>query len=79
MHLEQLPAYAPKLNPDEGMWNYLKGVELANVCCSGLTTLGLALRGAKDRLRHTGRLPGLAIHASSSNMRGTMILTNKRS
>jgi len=27
--LEQLPGYAPDLNPDEGIWNYLKRVELA--------------------------------------------------
>jgi transposase len=24
--LEQLPGYAPELNPDEGLWNYLKRV-----------------------------------------------------
>src|SRR6266487_5985960 len=29
LHLEQLPGYAPDLNPDEGLWNYLKRVELA--------------------------------------------------
>jgi transposase len=52
LHLEQLPAYAPDLNPDEGIWNYLKRVELANRCCSDLATLGLALRRAKERLRH---------------------------
>ena len=23
-HLEQLPGYAPDLNPDEGIWNYLE-------------------------------------------------------
>jgi DDE superfamily endonuclease len=34
VHLEQLPAYAPELNPDEGVWNYLKRVELLkNVIC----------------------------------------------
>src|SRR5215471_8752837 len=33
LHLEQLPSYAPELNPDEGIWNYLKRVELKNVCC----------------------------------------------
>jgi transposase len=22
LHLEQLPGYAPDLNPDEGIWNY---------------------------------------------------------
>jgi transposase len=52
LHLEHLPGSAPELNPDEGIWNYLKRVELANVCCSDLTALGLALRRAKERLRH---------------------------
>src|SRR5215475_2022162 len=33
LHLVQLPGYAPELNPDEGIWNYLKRVELKNVCC----------------------------------------------
>ena len=51
-HLEQLPGYAPDLNPAEGIWNYLKRVELANRCCADLATLGLALRRAKERLRH---------------------------
>ena len=36
LHLEQLPGYAPDLNPDEGIWNYLKRVELGNVCCANL-------------------------------------------
>jgi transposase len=31
IHLEQFPGYAPELNPAEGIWNYLKGVELKNV------------------------------------------------
>jgi transposase len=52
LHLEQLPSYAPELNPDEGVWNYLKRVELANLCCSDLATLRLAVRRAKERLRH---------------------------
>jgi transposase len=52
LHLEQLPGYAPDLNPDEGIWNYLKRVALANLCCSDLATLALALRRAKERLRH---------------------------
>ncbi len=52
IHLEQLPAYAPELNPDEGIWNYLKRVELGNLCCPDLATLALALRRAKERLRH---------------------------
>jgi hypothetical protein len=28
--VERLPAYAPELNPVEGLWSSLKGVELAN-------------------------------------------------
>src|SRR5512146_2611668 len=54
LHLEQLPGYAPELNPDEGIWNYLKRVELRNLCCSDLPAraLALALRRAKERLRH---------------------------
>jgi transposase len=52
LHLEQLPGYAPDLNPDEGIWNYLKRVELGNVCCSDLNQLQRKLIQAKERLRH---------------------------
>ena len=51
LHLERLPAYAPDLNPDEGVWSYLKHVELANVCCHTLNDLRLQLRQAIVRLR----------------------------
>ena len=49
--LERLPAYAPELNPDEGIWNLLKRVELRNLCCDDLTELRLELRLAAARLR----------------------------
>jgi transposase len=52
LHLEQLPGYAPDLNPDEGIWNYLKRVELGNVCCSNLDQLHQELIRARERLRH---------------------------
>ena len=52
LHLEQLPGYAPDLNPDEGIWNYLKRIELGNRCCRDLSELALELRRAKERLRH---------------------------
>ena len=52
LHLEQLPGYAPDLNPDEGIWNYLKRVELGNVCCANLDQLHQALIRARERLRH---------------------------
>jgi transposase len=29
--VERLPAYAPELNPVEGLWSNLKSVELANL------------------------------------------------
>jgi transposase len=48
IHLEQLPPYAPDLNPGEGVWHYLKNVEMRNLCCLNLahlrTELGLAIR-----------------------------------
>lgn len=28
----QLPPYCPELNPDEGVWNWTKQTDLANVC-----------------------------------------------
>ena len=51
-HLEQLPGYAPELNPAEGIWQYLKRVELGNVCCSDLDHLHRQLIRARERLRH---------------------------
>lgn len=51
IHLEQLPGYAPELNPDEAVWNYLKNVELKNLCCHNLQQLRRELRKAIARLR----------------------------
>jgi len=68
LRLERLPAYAPELNPDEGVWGYLKRVELKNLCCRDLRQLGEELRRAKERLRHKKEVlrgcchrPGLAV------------------
>jgi len=52
LQLEQLPGYAPDLNPDEGIWKRLKYVELKNVCCRSLSELTEELRKAKERLRY---------------------------
>ncbi|MGI5837509.1 MAG: IS630 family transposase, partial [Chloroflexota bacterium] len=51
IHIEPLPGYAPDLNPDEGIWNYLKRVELRNLCCANLTELRHEFRLAVRRLR----------------------------
>lgn len=68
IQLEQLPGYAPDLNPDEGIWKHLKYVELKNVCCRDLRELKVELRKAKERLRHKKhvilgciRQPGLEV------------------
>jgi transposase len=47
-----LPGYAPDLNPDEGIWNYLKRVELGTRWCRDRPELAMELRRAKERLRH---------------------------
>jgi transposase len=55
LQLERLPAYAPELNPAEGVWNLLKRKELKNRCCQDLDELrwevGLAIRRLQRR-RH---------------------------
>lgn len=51
IHLERLPGYAPDLNPDEGIWRYLKYVELKNVVSQNCTDLRAELRLATARLR----------------------------
>lgn len=51
IHLEPLPPYAPDLNPDEGVWQYLKNVELRNVSCKDLKHLRRELQLAIMRLR----------------------------
>lgn len=56
IHLEPLPAYAPDLNPDEGIWQYLKRVELKNVSCQKTSHLRYELRKAKERMRHKTRV-----------------------
>jgi transposase len=39
---DNLPAYAPDLDPVEGLWANLKGVELANRACRSLEELAAA-------------------------------------
>jgi transposase len=46
-----LPGYAPDLNPNEGVWDTLKGKELANLACASLPELRHELQAATVRLR----------------------------
>jgi hypothetical protein len=45
------PFYAPDLNPDEGVWNWLKRVALKNQCFTDLISLERAVLRAKDDVR----------------------------
>jgi transposase len=56
LHLEHLPAYAPELNPGEGLWQQLKGVELRHVCCVNMPHLRHELRDAVKRVRRKPRV-----------------------
>jgi len=56
MHLECLPAYAPELNPGEGLWEQLKGVELRHLCCFNIPHLRGELRDAVKRVRQKPRV-----------------------
>lgn len=49
--VERLPAYAPDLNPVEGMWSNLKGQELANLCVDTLEECVVAASAGIDRMR----------------------------
>jgi transposase len=51
LHLERLPGYAPELNPDEGVWHYLKHIEFKNRCCADMTQLKQELAAATRRLQ----------------------------
>jgi transposase len=52
IRLERLPGYAPELNPQEGVWNLLKRVELKNLCCLSIQQVQREVLHAKERLRH---------------------------
>jgi transposase len=67
VHLERLPPYAPDLNPDEGIWHYLKQVELRNIICQDVEELRYELRLATARLRHKAHvIPGCFAQAQLS-------------
>jgi transposase len=58
IHIEYLPAYAPELNPDEGVWRYLKHVELGNFAPRNLAELKNALRRSVKKIQ---RKPDLIV------------------
>jgi transposase len=55
--VQRLPAYAPELNPVEGLWSSLKAVELANLISP---TLGEVIDQAHKGIQRVHRTPRLA-------------------
>jgi transposase len=53
--LERLPAYAPALNPGEGLWAQLKGVERRHRCRFNIPHLRHELRDALNQGRRQPR------------------------
>lgn len=51
VEIERLPAYAPELNPVEGVWNELKRKDLANASCLDLPELRRLARRGTQRLQ----------------------------
>ena len=56
IQLEQLPGYAPELNPTEWVWSYLKVAELANTLCDKLEEVEVLVQKAKKRMQRKPEL-----------------------
>jgi transposase len=54
--VEPLPGYTPELNPVEGLWSSLKGVELANLPADTLAEVIAAAERGIQRIRDTHHL-----------------------
>lgn len=61
--VHRLPAYAPELNPDEGLWAWFKQHALAGLCPPNLSVLQASLRQAMRRLRRRPDLIRSFFHA----------------
>jgi transposase len=56
LRVEQLPPYAPELDPVEGIWGRLKGGELANRVLASLDELVTTAKRGLQRMRRRPRL-----------------------
>ena len=54
--VERLPAYAPELNPVEGLWSSVKAVELANLATPTLAEVIDQAHKGIERVRRTPHL-----------------------
>jgi transposase len=63
LRVEQLPAYAPELNPVEGLWANLKDVELANRPTTTLAEVADATEHGIQRVcKHQDLVVGFLAH-----------------
>ena len=56
LQVRQLPPYSPDLNPDEGVWNYVKVRELPNLVVKNTRELVREVRGALRRVQRRSEL-----------------------
>ena len=68
LQVEYLPAYAPDLNPVEGLWANLKGVELANRACRSLEELAAAAEQGIGRVRGESELLFSFLHQAGLSL-----------
>lgn len=88
LHMEQLPGYAPDLNSDKGVRNYLHRVAFANICCHQchdrhlcreLPELRIQVIARVTSARSSTRAPANAVTWNSSQRRGQSFGRNARS
>jgi transposase len=51
LEVVRLPAYAPELNPLEGLWAYLEGGPLANLCTKYIEEVEITAEDGVDAVR----------------------------
>ena len=68
IHLEQLPGYAPDLNPTEWVWSYLKLADLANIACDHLPDLEALINNSKRRMQRRPELIQAFVRAAGYDL-----------
>lgn len=56
LQIKRLPPYSPDLNPDEGVWDYVKTRELPNLAVKGTAELIREVRGAMRKVQRRTKL-----------------------
>ena len=56
LQIKRLPSYSPDLNPDEGVWGYVKTRELPNLTVDSTPELVHAVRKALRKVQHRSKL-----------------------